>query len=149
AVIVRGAVLFMNGVMPGMVRRRKGSVIHVASLCGTWRMDNMTGYAIAKGAQIRLSEHAAAEAKEHGVSGFAIEPGTVFTDMAEATLASPDAQRWHPEFVAYLERLKATGDAAQGLARCAARCVELASGRYAALSGRFLLPDDNLEKLLH
>jgi hypothetical protein len=27
-------------------------------------------------------------------------------------------------------------------------CVQLASGRYAALSGRFLLPQDDFDKLL-
>jgi 3-oxoacyl-[acyl-carrier protein] reductase len=148
AVIVRGTLLYMSAVMPGMVARRKGCVINVAALGGVWFAPKLTGYAVAKSSQIRLSEHAAAEAKEHGVSVFSIEPGTVYTDMTEHTITSPDAQRWVPQMVEYLKNLKATTDPAPGLARCAEMCLQLASGRYTALSGRFLLPQDDFEKLL-
>ncbi len=148
AVIVRGTLLYMHAVMPGMVARRKGTVINVSALGGQWFAPKLTGYAVAKSSQIRLSEHAAAEAKEHGVSVFSIEPGTVYTDMTEGTINSADAQRWVPHMVEYLKNLKATTDPAPGLARCAEMCVQLASGRYAGLSGRFLLPGDDFDKLL-
>jgi NAD(P)-dependent dehydrogenase (short-subunit alcohol dehydrogenase family) len=148
AVVVRGTLLFMHAVMPGMVARRKGCVINVAALGGQWFAPKMTAYAVAKSSQIRFSEHAAAEAKEFGVSVFSIEPGTVMTDMAERTINSPDAQQWLPKMVEYLKELKKTSDPAPGLARCAEMCVQLASGRYAALSGRFLLPRDDFDKLL-
>jgi hypothetical protein len=68
--------------------------------------------------------------------------------MAENTMASPDAQRWVPKMVQHLKSLKATGDPAKGLARCAEMCVELSSGCYDALAGRFLLPKDDFDKLL-
>ena len=148
AVIVRGTVLYMQAVMPGMVARRGGSVINVSALGGQWFAPRLTAYAVAKSSQIRLSEHAAAEAKEHGVSVFSIEPGTVYTDMTEHTITSPDAQRWVPQMVEYLKRLKETTDPMPGLARCAEMCVQLASGRYADLSGRFLLPGDDFDQLL-
>jgi NAD(P)-dependent dehydrogenase (short-subunit alcohol dehydrogenase family) len=148
AVIVRGTLLFMHAVMPGMVARGKGTVVNVAALGGQWFAPKLTGYAVAKSSQIRLSEHAAAEAKEFGVSVFSIEPGTVYTDMTEYTIQSPDAKKWVPHMVEYLKNLKATTDPAAGLARCAEMCVQLASGRYAALSGRFLLPGDDFDKLL-
>jgi NAD(P)-dependent dehydrogenase (short-subunit alcohol dehydrogenase family) len=148
AVIVRGTLLFMHAVMPGMVVRRKGTVVNVSALGGQWFAPKLTGYAVAKSSQIRLSEHAAAEAKEHGVSVFSIEPGTVYTDMTEGTITSPDAQKWVPHMVEYLKNLKATTDPAPGLARCAEMCLQLASGRYAGLSGRFLLPGDDFDKLL-
>jgi NAD(P)-dependent dehydrogenase (short-subunit alcohol dehydrogenase family) len=148
AVIVRGTLLFMHAVMPGMVVRGRGTVVNVSALGGQWFAPKLTGYAVAKSSQIRLSEHAAAEAKEYGVSVFSIEPGTVYTDMTEHTIQSPDAQRWVPHMVEYLKNLKATADPAPGLARCAEMCVLLASGRYAALSGRFLLPGDDFDQLL-
>jgi len=147
-VIVRGTLLFMHAVMPGMVARHKGTVINVSALGGQWFAPKLTGYAVAKSSQIRLSEHAAAEAKEFGVSVFSIEPGTVYTDMTEGTINSADAQRWVPHMVEYLKNLKATTDPAPGLARCAEMCVQLASGRYAGLSGRFLLPGDDFDRLL-
>jgi len=148
AVIVRGTLLFMRAVMPGMVARRAGTVINVSALGGQWFAPKLTAYAVAKSSQIRLSEHAAAEAKEHGVSVFSIEPGTVYTDMTEHTITSPDAQKWVPQMVEYLKKLKETTDPAPGLARCAEMCVQLASGHYAGLTGRFLLPGDDFDKLL-
>ncbi len=148
AVIVRGTLLFMHAVIPGMVARREGTVINVSALGGQWFAPKLTGYAVAKSSQIRLSEHAAAEAKEFGVSVFSIEPGTVYTDMTEGTINSPDAQKWVPHMVEYLKNLKATTDPGPGLARCAEMCALLASGRYAGLSGRFLLPGDDFDKLL-
>ena len=148
AVIVRGTLLFMRGVMPGMVARRAGTVINVSALGGQWFAPKLTAYAVAKSSQIRLSEHAAAEAKEHGVSVFSIEPGTVYTDMTEHTITSADAQRWVPQMVEYLKNVIKTTDPAPGLGRCVDMCVRLASGRYAGLSGRFLLPQDDFDKLL-
>jgi len=147
-VIVRGTLLFMRGVMPGMIARRAGTVINVSAMGGQWFAPKLTAYAVAKSSQIRLSEHAAAEAKEHGVSVFSIEPGTVYTDMTEHTITSPDAQKWVPQMVEYLKNVIKAKDPAAGLARCAEMCVQLASGRYAGLSGRFLLPSDDFDKLL-
>jgi 3-oxoacyl-[acyl-carrier protein] reductase len=147
-VIVRGTLLFMNAVMPGMVKRRKGSVINIASLGGQWFTPLVSCYGIGKMSQIRLSELAAAEAKGHGVQVYVIEPGTVATDMAERTIASAEAKRWVPQMVEYLKQLKQTSDPAPGLARCAEMCVQLASGKYAALAGRFLIPPDDFDKLL-
>jgi len=148
AVIARGTLLFMRAVMPGMIVRRKGTVINIAALGGQWFAPNLTAYAVAKSSQIRLSEHAAAEAKEHCVSVFSIEPGTVYTDITERTINSPDAQRWLPQMVEYLKNVIKAKDPAPGLARCAEMCVQLASGRYAGLSGRFLLPSDDFDKML-
>lgn len=147
-VVVRGTLLFMNAVMPGMVERRVGCVINVASLGGQWFTPYLSCYGISKSCQIRMSELAAVEAKEHNVSVFVIEPGTVITDMAESTMASAEAQRWVPQMIAHLKRLKQNGDPAPGLARCAEMCVQLASGRYAALAGRFLIPPDDFDKLV-
>jgi NAD(P)-dependent dehydrogenase (short-subunit alcohol dehydrogenase family) len=148
SVILRGTLLFMSAVMPGMIERRKGRVINVASLGGVWFTPHLSCYGVAKAGQIRLSEYAAAEAKEHGVRVFSIEPGTVITDMAEATMVSPSALKWVPKMVEHLKALKATGDPAKGLARCAEMCVDLSSGRYDALAGQFLLPKDDFEKRL-
>ena len=146
-VMVRGTLLFMRAVMPGMVERHKGSVINVASLGGQWFTPHVSCYGIGKMSQIRLSELAAAEAKGTGVCVYVIEPGTVITDMAETTMAAEDAKRWVPHLVESLKRLKQSGDPAPGLARCAEMCVQLATGRYAALAGRFLIPQDDFDKL--
>jgi hypothetical protein len=50
--------------------------------------------------------------------------------------------------VDYLTLAKQKGNVAEGLARCAAMCVRLASGRYAELAGRFLLTHDDFDEML-
>jgi NAD(P)-dependent dehydrogenase (short-subunit alcohol dehydrogenase family) len=148
AVHVRGPFLFMSGVLPEMIRAKKGRIINVASLGGTRVEPNLSAYCVGKATEIRLTEQVAAEIKPHGLSSFAIEPGTVFTDMAEATLNDPQAQRWMPGMLEFLKHVRDHEDPAKGLARCAAMCVRLASGRYDGLSGRYLTPEDDFDVLL-
>jgi NAD(P)-dependent dehydrogenase (short-subunit alcohol dehydrogenase family) len=148
AVHVRGPFLFISMVLPDMIRKRTGRIINVASLGGTRVEPNLSAYCIGKATEIRLTEQVAAEVKQHGISTFAIEPGTVYTDMAESTISDPSAQRWVPGMIEFLKQIKAQNDPEPGLARCARMCLDLASGRYDALSGRYLTPEDNFDELL-
>jgi NAD(P)-dependent dehydrogenase (short-subunit alcohol dehydrogenase family) len=148
AVHVRGPFLFISMVLPDMIRRRAGRIINVASLGGTRVEPNLSAYCIGKATEIRLTEQVAAEVKQYGVSTFAIEPGTVYTDMAESTIADPSAQRWVPGMIEFLKQIRDQNDPGPGLTRCARMCLDLASGRYDALSGRYLTPEDNFDELL-
>lgn len=148
AVHVRGPLLYISGVLPQMIRKGAGRIINVASLGGTRTEPNLSAYCVGKATEIRLTEQVAQEAKPHGVSAFAIEPGTVYTDMAEATISDPAAQRWLPGMISFLQQVKAQNDPAPGLARCARMCMDLASGRYDALTGRYLTPEDDFDELL-
>jgi NAD(P)-dependent dehydrogenase (short-subunit alcohol dehydrogenase family) len=148
AVHVFGPFLYMSFVLPEMIRAKKGRIINVASLGGTRVEPNLSAYCMGKASEIRLTEQVAAEVKPHGISAFAIEPGTVYTDMAEATLNDPHAQRWVPGMLEFLKNVRDKDDPAKGLAQCAAMCVRLASGRYDGLTGRYLTPEDDLDALL-
>jgi NAD(P)-dependent dehydrogenase (short-subunit alcohol dehydrogenase family) len=96
-----------------------------------------------KVALVRFTETVAAEVKPHGVSMFAMGPGTVRTSMAEHSLRSSDGQKWLPWFKRIFD---------QGLDVPAERpsrlVLELASGRADSLSGRFLSIWDDLDSLL-
>lgn len=148
AVHVRGTLLFISAVLPDMVRRRSGRIINIASRGGTEVTANLSAYCVGKATQIRLTQHVATEGREHGISAFAIEPGTVFTQLAAGTIASPEAQRWLPGMLTSLQAIRDREDPAVGLARCAQMCVQLASGRYDALSGSYLTPQDDFAGLL-
>jgi len=148
AVHVRGPFLFISGVLPEMIEAKAGRIINVASLGGTRSEPNLSAYCVGKATEIRLTEQVAVEVKPHGISAFAIEPGTVYTDMAEATLSDPAAQKYLPHMLEVLQKIKEQSDPAAGLARCAGMCVALASGRYDALSGRYLTPEDDFDALL-
>jgi NAD(P)-dependent dehydrogenase (short-subunit alcohol dehydrogenase family) len=140
---LRGPFLCCRAVLPGMVARRRGRIVNVASGAGTQAIPYLSAYVVGKTALIRLTEVLAAEVGEHGVSAFAIEPGTVRTAMAESALDSETGRRWIPWFKTIFE---------EGLdvppERAAWLVLLLASGRADVLSGRFLTIADDLPGLI-
>jgi NAD(P)-dependent dehydrogenase (short-subunit alcohol dehydrogenase family) len=140
--------LYLRQVMPGMVERRAGRIIIVSAVASRMVAPHLSAYCVGKIAQTRIAAEAAAEARDFGVSVFAIDPGFVFTDIAAETMNSPDAQRWLPAMVARLREKQAEPDKDAALALCAQRCVDLAAGKYDALTGRYLELQDDLDALL-
>lgn len=148
AVHIRAPVLFLRSVLPGMTQRRAGRIIIVSAKASRLVAPNLSAYCVGKIAQTRIVEEVAAEAKDFGVAAFAIDPGFVYTELAAQTASSADAQRWLPGMVARVREKRDDPNAAADLARCAQRCVDLASGRYDRLSGRYFEMTDDLEQAL-
>jgi NAD(P)-dependent dehydrogenase (short-subunit alcohol dehydrogenase family) len=130
---LRGPVLCCRLVLPDMIARRRGRIVNVASGAGTVGIPYISAYVVSKAALIRFSECLAAECHPHGVSVFAIQPGTVRTAMAEEALSGEAGRRWMPWF-------RETFDQGRDVPpEVAARLVLfLASGRGDALSGRLI-----------
>ncbi len=146
---IRAPFLFIRSVLPSMIERRSGRIICVSAI-GSYRLDHsMSAYCLGKSAQNRLIQYVAMETKEYGISAFAIDPGFVITGMAEATMRDAGAQRWVPHMIEHLKARKADPASELDLERCAQRCIDLASGRYDTLSGRYLELSDNLDAMLH
>lgn len=129
---VRGPLLCCHAVLPAMVERRRGRIINVASGAGTRGIPYMSSYVTSKAALIRFTEALAAETKQHGISVFCIQPGSVRTAMAEQILASSAENRWF----GWLEEVydkgwNLTPEPATRL------ILYLASGKADALTGRF------------
>jgi NAD(P)-dependent dehydrogenase (short-subunit alcohol dehydrogenase family) len=136
---LRGPFLCARAVLPGMIARRRGRIVNVASGAGTWAIPYLSAYVVSKTALIRLTEVLAAEVAAHGVSAFAIEPGTVRTAMAEHALQSEGGRRWLPWLGAIFDEGRDVP------AAVAARLVLLlASGRADPLSGRFFTVADDV-----
>jgi NAD(P)-dependent dehydrogenase (short-subunit alcohol dehydrogenase family) len=148
AVHIRAPLLFMHAALGGMVEAKRGRVIIVSAAAAHRTASGLSAYCVGKTAQARMAQLVAAETKDHGVSVFAIDPGFVFTELARATLTSPDAQRWLPGMVQRLKQIESRADGERDLARCAQRCVDLACGRYDALSGHYMELDDDLDAWL-
>jgi NAD(P)-dependent dehydrogenase (short-subunit alcohol dehydrogenase family) len=144
---IRAPMLYLRRVLPGMVERRKGRVIIVSALASRVVAPYLSAYCTGKIAQTRITAEAAAEAKDSGVSVFAIDPGFVFTGIAAETMNSPDAQRWLPGMVARIRARRDAPDRDADLARCTRRCLDLASGRYDVLSGRYMELDDDIDAM--
>ena len=138
---LRGGMLCARAVLPGMISRRKGRIINVAS--SAIPVAYFSSYATSKAALVRFTETIAAEVRPHGISMFAVGPGTVRTQMAEHSLRSPDGQKWLPWFKRIFD---------EGLdvpvERPSRLVLELASGSADSLSGRFISIWDDLDFLL-
>lgn len=145
---IRAPMLFISTVLPGMIEKCKGTVINVSATGGKRVAPNLSAYCLGKAAQIRMTELLASEVSQHGISIFAIDPGLANTGMAEATVNSPDAQRWLPDMVQRLQERKNLPDVDADLVRCGQRCVDLASGHFDELSGMYIELDDDLEDML-
>ena len=120
---IRAPFYYMQRVMPGMVERRAGTVILVSAIASRIVAPYLSAYCLGKIAQTRLAAVAAAEAREFGVDVFAIDPGFVFTGMAEDTTNDPDAQRWLPGMVDRLRSVRESPHRNADLVRCAQRCL--------------------------
>lgn len=129
---VRGPLLLCHAVLPGMVARKRGRVINIASGAGTRAIPYMSSYATSKCALIRLTETLAEELREHGVSIFAVHPGTVRTAMAEELMASEAGDRWLPWF----RRIFEDGED-EPVEPAVELIIHLASGAADARSGGF------------
>jgi NAD(P)-dependent dehydrogenase (short-subunit alcohol dehydrogenase family) len=145
---LRAPFMFIRQILPSMMERRSGRIILVSAM-GSHRIDfAMSAYCVGKCAQNRLVQFVAAEAKEYGVSAFAIDPGFVITELAENTMRDPGAQHWKADMIEHLKARKADPDSLLDLDRCAQRCLDLASGRFDELSGSYLELQDNLDEML-
>jgi NAD(P)-dependent dehydrogenase (short-subunit alcohol dehydrogenase family) len=145
---IRAPLLYLHRVLPGMTQRHSGRVIIVSALASRVVAPYLSAYCVGKIAQTRITAEAAAETKDLNVQIFAIDPGFVFTGIAQETMSSPDAQRWLPGMVERLRAKKDAPDRDADLARCAQRCLDLASGRYDALSGRYMELGDDIDAML-
>jgi NAD(P)-dependent dehydrogenase (short-subunit alcohol dehydrogenase family) len=144
---VRAPFLYMQRILPGMTERRAGRIIVVSAIASRLVAPYLSAYCVGKIAQTRITAEVAAETRDLGVSIFAIDPGFVFTGIAEETVSSPDAQRWLPGMVARLREQKSSAGRDSDLARCVQRCLDLASGRFDALSGRYMELGDDIEAM--
>ncbi len=145
---IRAPLLFMSAVLPGMIERRAGRIINISSPRCHMLTAHLSAYSLGKTAQNRLAELVANEVKEYGVKTFALDPGSIMTEMADETMSNPDAQRWVPKMVERLHELKGKIGPQDGMAWCTDRCVALASGRYDALSGRYIDRTDDPDEIL-
>ena len=134
---VRGTLLFMSAVLPGMRARRAGRIVNIASKGGIVVAPNLSSYCVAKATVIRLTEHVDAEARADGVRAFVVQPGTIVTDMARDSLADAEARRWVPFLVKELEGMIGR-DPTEELARLGRQVVALAAGRHDDLAGAYL-----------
>jgi NAD(P)-dependent dehydrogenase (short-subunit alcohol dehydrogenase family) len=141
---VRGVFLCAKAVLPGMVQRRDGKIINVASQAGTLTIPYATPYCASKAALIRFTDCLAADTREYGIAVFAIHPGTVHTDMTTYLRESEEGKKWLPWFQKLFDDHQD-----EPIERAGELVVLLASGQADALAGRMLYASDDVLGLVH
>ncbi len=139
-----GTFLCCAAVLKSMVPRRKGCIINIATSGGVSDAHPYcTSYASSKTGLLRLTEGIAEEAREHGVTVFALAPPTVLTDMTKFIMSDPGGRKWRPWF----KDIFAEGrDYPPQLV--ADMAVALASGSADALTGRYFDARRDLDAIL-
>jgi NAD(P)-dependent dehydrogenase (short-subunit alcohol dehydrogenase family) len=132
---LRGPMLCCHYVLPGMIARKSGRIVNVASAAGCQAVPDLSAYVISKTALVRLSEQLAVELHPYDVVVFAIHPGTVRTAMVE------QVREKVPLVQAMLDANEVTPDAAADL------ILFLASGRADILTGRFFSVDEDAAEI--
>ena len=127
---VLGTYLTCRLALPAMIERGGGRIVITGSGASYLPGSTSGAYSASKAAVGRFGEVLARQVKEHNVQVFVISPGLVNTDMTGDRF--PDDAPWTPP------------ELAPRLVR------ELASGRFDALSGRYIHaehdPPDELER---
>ena len=141
---LRGTFLCTRAVLPGMIARRRGRIINLASHAGAYRWPLVSAYATAKAAIIKLTENLAAETKRSDIAVFAVHPSLVTIGPTERALAvEVPAEAAAARPVLWL-RQEVTAGHAVAPERSARLVLFLASGRADALSGRYLTVHDDV-----
>jgi 2-hydroxycyclohexanecarboxyl-CoA dehydrogenase len=109
-----GAADFCRAVLPGMVERRRGRIVNVASIHGMRGDANVAAQAAAKFGLIGLTQSLAREFREHNIAINAVSPGTVENkkDEGDALHQEPLAEKLWPRDVARAVLFLASDDAA-------------------------------------
>lgn len=127
---VQGVINGLRRVLPGMVERRRGHVVNIASLAGKFPVPGLAVYNASKFAVVGLTAATRLEMAPHGVTLTAILPSAVDTDLASGFDMRP-IPKVKPSEIA---------DAVVGSVRH--RAAEIAVPRYvgAIAAGTHLVP---------
>jgi len=128
---LRGPYLLAHAVLPAMVARGSGRLLHIGSGMAQRPHPDWSAYAVSKAALSRLTDSLAAALDGTGVTVLELSPGLVRTDMTETMWGPADEQPWNDP------------------ARTVAAVVRFARGELDTLHGTFVhAARDDLDALL-
>ena len=83
-----------QAVVPGMIARRSGKIVHIASLMSELGRPTVVPYTAAKGGVRQLTRGMAVELAPHNIQVNAIAPGYFATEMNRALLDNAEFNAW-------------------------------------------------------
>jgi short-subunit dehydrogenase len=96
----RGPVALAHHLVPGMIARRRGGLVFMASLTGDMGAPLIATYAATKAFNLVLAEGLWAELREYGVDVIASRPGAILTPNFERSRPRGNVPIMRPEAVA-------------------------------------------------
>ncbi|HEV2136063.1 MAG TPA: glucose 1-dehydrogenase [Terracidiphilus sp.] len=133
-----GPFLCAKHVLPGMIKRRGGSIVNIASVQGLFGFPGYPHYAASKGGIISMTRQMAKEYATHGIRVNCLAPGTVDTPMNHEILArvpDPEALRATWDNMHPLGRFGQPMDIAQGALFLASDESSWITGQCLAIDG--------------
>ncbi|MDX1417005.1 MAG: SDR family oxidoreductase [Candidatus Promineifilaceae bacterium] len=93
---LRGTYLMCRAVIPEMLERHDGSIIHMASVTAILGLPGIAAYSATKGALVALARAMSTDYARHGIRVNAVSPGTIDSPMLHDFIANqsdPDYYR--------------------------------------------------------
>ncbi len=131
---LRGAFATIRAAVRGMMKRRSGRIINIASIVGLIGNKGQTNYAASKAGLIGMTKSVAREFASRGILANVVAPGCIDTDMTGALTAE---QRAVLAAQIPLERLGSAADVA-------AAVLFLASDLSSYITGQVLVVDGGM-----
>ena len=94
-----GAMYFAGAVLPGMIERRRGSIVNVTSVSGYVPAPGEPAYGASKAALSRWSHGLAVELHDKGVHVGVLSPGPIDTEIWSHTTTQYDGKLYPPTIV--------------------------------------------------
>ena len=126
---VMGAVYCTRAALPGMIERKYGRIINVASVAGVYGISTMTHYSATKGALIAFTRALAKEVVKDGVLVNAVAPGSVSPGT------NPDIDYHQPTPLAFMGRTGTDRENANLIAFLASDEASYISGQSIQIDG--------------
>ncbi|MBD2019615.1 SDR family oxidoreductase [Leptolyngbya sp. FACHB-36] len=83
----------IQGILPGMRQRQRGTIINVASIAGQQVFPDWGAYCVSKFGLVALSKTLAAEERTHGIRVVILSPGSVNTPIWDTETVQADFDR--------------------------------------------------------
>jgi len=133
---LKGAYLMMKAVTRGMMKRRSGRIINIASVVGIVGNKGQANYAASKAGLIGLTKAAAKELASRNIRVNAVAPGFIETDMTAGL--SAEARTALSAQIA-LGRLGAPEDVAAAVAFLASDAASYITGQVIVVDGGMVM----------
>lgn len=135
---VKGTWNLINAVAPGMVERKQGKILNVASVAGVMGIGTYGVYCATKAGIIMMTRALACELAPHGINVNCLAPGNTATPMNEDIRTKPELK----EFLDFMAARTPSGRTYSSAQDMAGIALFLCSDEGRAMHGSCVLADE-------